>query len=134
MIINDAEFIASVHEFESNLKTLRLLLPILLALFAGVGFLATYLTTRSRRREFAVMRCIGRKKHSIFWQVFSEELLLALLGAAIGAGVAFALEGGYPPAAVKSAGLLLGLFLLGAAMACCMVASVNVMKLMKTED
>ena len=134
VIINDAEFIASVHEFESNLKTLRLLLPILLALFAGVGFLATYLTTRSRRREFAVMRCIGRKKHSIFWQVFSEELLLALLGAAIGAGVAFALEGGYPPAAVKSAGLLLGLFLLGAAMACCMVASVNVMKLMKTED
>ena len=68
-----------------------------------VGFLATYLTTRSRRREFAVMRCIGRKKHSIFWQVFSEELLLALLGAAIGAGVAFAIEGGYPPAAVKSA-------------------------------
>ena len=87
VIINDAEFIASVHEFESNLKTLRLLLPILLALFAGVGFLATYLTTRSRRREFAVMRCIGRKKHSIFWQVFSEELLLALLGAALVVGL-----------------------------------------------
>ena len=31
VIINDAEFIASVHEFESNLKTLRLLLPILSA-------------------------------------------------------------------------------------------------------
>ena len=134
VIVHDEEFTASVGEFESNLKTLRLLLPILLALFAGVGFLAAYLTTRGRKREFAVMRCIGRKQLGIFGQVFGEELLLALLGAAIGAGVAFAIEGSYPLAAVKSAGLLLGLFLLGAAVACFAVTNVNVMKLMKTED
>ena len=134
VIVHDEEFTASVSEFESNLKTLRLLLPILLALFAGVGFLAAYLTTRGRKREFAVMRCIGRKQLGIFGQVFGEELLLALLGAAIGAGVAFAIEGNYPLDAVRSAGLLLGLFLLGAAVACFVVTNVNVMKLMKAED
>lgn len=134
VIVNDAEFIASRDEFESNLKTLHLLLPILTAIYAGVGFLAAYLTTRGRKREFAVMRCIGRKQFSIFRQVFAEQLLLAAIGAVLGAVLALAVEGGYPSAAVRSAGLLLGLFLLGAAVACFVVTNVNVMKLMKAED
>lgn len=134
VFINDEEFTGSVQEFESNLKTLRLLSPILLVLFAGVGFLAAYLTTRGRKREFAVMRCIGRKQLGITLQVFLEQLFLALVGAALGVSIALLIEGGYPLSALTRAGTLLGLFLFGAAAACLMVTRVNVMKLMKTED
>ena len=134
VFINDEEFTGSVREFESNLKTLRLLSPILLVLFAGVGFLAAYLTTRGRKREFAVMRCIGRKQLGITLQVFLEQLLLALAGAVCGVSIALLIEGGYPLSALTRAGTLLGLFLFGAAAACLMVTRVNVMKLMKTED
>ena len=134
VFINDEEFTGSVREFESNLKTLRLLSPILLVLFAGVGFLAAYLTTRGRKREFAVMRCIGRKQLGITLQVFLEQLFLALVGAALGVSIALLIEGGYPLSALTRAGTLLGLFLFGAAAACLMVTRVNVMKLMKTED
>lgn len=134
VFINDEEFTGSVREFESNLKTLRLLSPILLVLFAGVGFLAAYLTTRGRKREFAVMRCIGRKQLGITLQVFLEQLFLALVGAALGVCIALLIEGGYPLSALTRAGTLLGLFLFGAAAACLMVTRVNVMKLMKTED
>ena len=134
VFINDEEFTGSVREFESNLKTLRLLSLILLVLFAGVGFLAAYLTTRGRKREFAVMRCIGRKQLGITLQVFLEQLFLALVGAAIGVSIALLIEGGYPLSALTRAGTLLGLFLFGAAAACLVVTRVNVMKLMKTED
>ena len=134
VFINDEEFTGSVWEFESNLKTLRLLSPILLVLFAGVGFLAAYLTTRGRKREFAVMRCIGRKQLGITLQVFLEQLFLALVGAALGVSIALLIEGGYPLSALTRAGTLLGLFLFGAAAACLVVTRVNVMKLMKTED
>lgn len=134
VFINDEEFTGSVREFESNLKTLRLLSPILLVLFAGVGFLAAYLTTRGRKREFAVMRCIGRKQLGITLQVFLEQLFLALVGAALGVSIALLIEGGYPLSALTRAGTLLGLFLFGAAAACLVVTRVNVMKLMKTED
>ena len=131
VFINDEEFTGSVWEFESNLKTLRLLSPILLVLFAGVGFLAAYLTTRGRKREFAVMRCIGRKQLGITLQVFLEQLFLALVGAALGVSIALLIEGGYPLSALTRAGTLLGLFLFGAAAACLVVTRVNVMKLMK---
>lgn len=134
VFINDEEFTGSVWEFESNLKTLRLLSPILLVLFAGVGFLAAYLTTRGRKREFAVMRCIGCKQLGITLQVFLEQLFLALVGAALGVSIALLIEGGYPLSALTRAGTLLGLFLFGAAAACLVVTRVNVMKLMKTED
>lgn len=134
VFINDEEFTGSVREFESNLKTLRLLSPILLVLFAGVGFLAAYLTTRGRKREFAVMRCIGRKQLGITLQVFLEHLFLALVGAAPGVSIALLIEGGYPLSALTRAGTLLGLFLFGAAAACLVVTRVNVMKLMKTEN
>lgn len=134
VFINDEKFTGSVWEFESNLKTLRLLSPILLVLFAGVGFLAAYLTTRGRKREFAVMRCIGRKQLGITLQVFLEQLFLALVGAALGVSIALLIEGGYPLSALTRAGTLLGLFLFGAAAACLVVTRVNVMKLMKTED
>lgn len=134
VFINDEEFTGSVQEFESNLKTLRLLSPILLVLFAGVGFLTAYLTTRGRKREFAVMRCIGRKQLGITLQVFLEQLFLALVGAALGVSIALLIEGGYPLSALTRAGTLLGLFLFGAAAACLVVTRVNVMKLMKTED
>lgn len=134
VFINDEEFTGSVREFESNLKTLRLLSPILLVLFAGVGFLAAYLTTRGRKREFAVMRCIGRKQLGITLQVFLEQLFLALVGAALGVSIALLIEGGYPLSALTRAGTLLGLFLFGAAAACLVVTRVNVMKLMKTEN
>lgn len=134
VFINDEEFTGSVREFESNLKTLRLLSPILLVLFAGVGFLAAYLTTRGLKREFAVMRCIGRKQLGITLQVFLEQLFLALVGAALGVSIALLIEGGYPLSALTRAGMLLGLFLFGAGAACLVVTRVNVMKLMKTED
>ena len=39
-----------------------------------IGFFASYMTTRSRRKEFAVMRCLGMNQRKIFAIVFLMAL------------------------------------------------------------
>lgn len=134
VLIQDETYQSTLSELRSNLSILQLLLPILMVLCGCIGFLSTYLSTRGRIREFAVMRCLGVRRRRIFAQVFGEQLLLAVLGAAMGGFVGFLLEGSYSRAALAKAGLILVIFLAGAAAASWNVTRVNVMKLMKVEE
>lgn len=134
VLIEDETYQSTLAELRSNLSMLRLLLPILIVLCGGIGFLAAYLTTRGRVQEFAVMRCLGLKQRSIFGQVFEEQALLAIVGAAAGGIVGFLLEDSYSSKALAKAGLILGVFLTGAAVASWNVTHVNAMKLMKVEE
>lgn len=134
VLIQDETYQSTLSELRSNLSILRLLLPILIVLCGCIGFLATYLNTRGRIREFAVMRCLGVRRRRIFAQVFGEQLLLAVLGAAAGGIAGFLVEGSYSRAALVKAGLILVIFLAGAAAASWNVTRVNVMRLMKVEE
>lgn len=134
VLIQDETYQSTLSELRSNLSILRLLLPILIVLCGCIGFLATYLSTRGRIREFAVMRCLGVRRRRIFAQMFGEQLLLAVLGAAVGGVVGFLLEGSYSGETLAKAGLILVIFLAGAATAGWNVTRVNVMKLMKVEE
>ena len=134
VFIQDETYQSTLAELRSNLSILRLLLPILIVLCGCMGFLAAYLTTRGRVREFAVMRCLGLKRNSIFGQVFNEQAILAIMGATAGGIAGFLLEGSSSGEAIAKAGLILVIFLGGAAAASWNVTRVNVMKLMKVEE
>ncbi len=134
VLVQDETYESTLSELRSNLSMLQLLIPILTALCGGIGFLAAYLATRGRVREFAVMRCLGLKQRAIFAQVFGEQALLAGIGAAVGGIAGFLLDGAVSGEAVGKAVLILGVFLAGAAVANWNVTRVNVMKLMKVEE
>ena len=134
VMIQDETYQNTLEELGSNLSMLRLMLPVLTVLCGGIGFLAAYLATRGRVREFAVMRCLGLKQRSIFAQVFGEQVLLAIVGAVAGGIAGFLLDRSVFGEALAKAGLLLGIFLGGAAVASWNVTRVNVMKLMKMEE
>lgn len=134
VLVQDETYQSTLEELRSNLSMLRLLLPILTVLCGGIGFLAAYLANRGRIREFAVMRCLGIKRGRVFGQVFGEQALLAMVGAVFGGVAGLLLEGSYSCEAFARAGLILGIFLAGAAVASWNVTRVNVMKLMKVEE
>lgn len=134
VLIQDETYLRSLGEIQSNLSMLRILLPILIVLVGSTGFLAGYLTTRGRLREFAVMRCLGMKRRSIFAQIFCEQALLGMLGGLTGRAAGAALEHNVEPAALAKAAIMVGVFLSGTALATARITRVNVMKLMKAED
>ena len=110
------------------------LLPVLMILVGCIGFFASYMTTRSRQKEFAVMRCLGMNQQKIFAIVFFEQTVLAMLGGGAGIGIGWGMDGVMESGALAKGGMVITVFLIGAAIATIRVTSVNVMKLMKVED
>lgn len=134
VLVRDETYLRSVSELRANLSMLRLLLPLLLVICGCIGFFASFLATRGRTREFAVMRCLGMKRGKIFGLVMTELAVLALAGSLIGMVGGILTEGGLQTSALRNAALMAGIFLLGAAVAALRITNINVMKLMKAED
>lgn len=134
VLVQDELYLKSMEEMESNLHMLRLILPLLTVLGGCIGFFSSYLAIRGRMREFAVMRCLGMKGRKIFWLVFREQAILAILGALLGFGGVALIERLFHVQAFGKAVLMIVIFLIGSALASLRTTSINVMKLMKTED
>lgn len=134
LIVNDESYLATLDEIHSNISMLRTLLPVLMVLVGCIGFFAAYMTTRSRQREFAVMRCLGMNRRKIFSIVFFEQTVLAVLGGGLGIGLGRLMDGVMEAGALAKAALVIAVFLIGAAIATIRVTGVNVMKLMKVGD
>ena len=113
---------------------LRILQPLLLVLMGGISFFAGFLVNRRRKREFAVMRCLGMRRGAIFGQVLGEQLALGLAGGALGLCAALATGLEVRSGGLAFSGAVIGMFLLGAAVCAGVAASGSVMKLMKTEE
>lgn len=131
VLVQDQTYLESLDKLETTLELLRSLLPLLAVLGALISFLATYAITRGRQKEFAVMRCLGLRKRTIFGLVLWEQLILILLGGSF--GMCLGLMLGTAIQAAQICGVLL-LSMLGTAAAAMSITRINVMQLMKTED
>lgn len=134
VLVHDETYQKNISEIQSNLSMLRLLLPILLVICGCIGFFASFLATRGRTKEFAVMRCIGIQQSKIVGLVMAELAVLAFIGSFLGIASGILLEGKIQTSALMNAALMTGIFLFGSAIAALRITSVNVMKLMKVED
>lgn len=134
VLVHDEVYLNSLKELRSNLDMLKLLQPLLLVLMGGISFFAGYLVNRRRKREFAVMRCLGMRRRAIFGQVLGEQLALGLTGGALGLCAALLTGMEIRSGGLAFSGAVVGMFLLGAAVCAAVAASGSVMKLMKTEE
>lgn len=133
VVVQDDLYLATLKHIAENLRTLRVLLPVLLALFCALGFFVSSLSARGRKREFAVMRCLGMKRGRMVFLIFSEQLLLAIPSGVVGFLCGAAI-GGLQWKSVWNAAALLVLFLAGSAVSALCVTKVSVMKLMRSEE
>lgn len=80
LIVQDTEYQSALEEIRANLQMLQILLPALLILTTAITFFVNYLIHSRRRKEFAIMRCLGQKTWEIFWQNTIQQGGLILLG------------------------------------------------------
>ena len=85
LTVYDEQYRATIAALEQNIERTGYLLPIVLLLGLGVGFLVSFLFTRSERRTYALMRTMGMTRGRLFGSILREQLLLVVL--AVGAAV-----------------------------------------------
>jgi len=76
MTIYDGQYRATVTALEQNIARTGYLLPIVLLLGLGVGFLISFLFTRSERKTYALMRTLGMTRWRLFGSILREQLIL----------------------------------------------------------
>jgi ABC-type antimicrobial peptide transport system permease subunit len=82
--IDDNALVLSVSGLQKNVGYMEALYPVIFALVIAIGFVVSYLLTKSRRAELAVMRSMGAGSVRTFFTLFTEQLILCIFGATIG--------------------------------------------------
>lgn len=85
LTIHDEQYRATVAALEQNIQRTAFLLPVIMLLGLGVGFLISFLATRGERRTYALMRTLGMTRIRLFGSVLREQMVLAILAVAAAA-------------------------------------------------
>ena len=80
VVIEDKALADGLLSIRQHLSFLNLIIPIMLLLSGLIGFILSYLLTRNRLPEFAVMRSVGAKKLQVYLAFFLEQFFLLLIG------------------------------------------------------
>lgn len=76
LTIHDEQYRATVAALEQNITRTGYLLPVVLVLGLGVGFLISFLYTRNERKTYALMRTLGMTRGRLFSSILREQLIL----------------------------------------------------------
>lgn len=104
LTIQDEQYRATVATLEQNIQRISYLVPAILLLCLGVGFLASFLSTRNEGKTYALMRTLGMNGKKLFWSILREQMVLAVVAAVI----VLAISGAWIPIVVYLACYLIG--------------------------
>ena len=82
LTVYDEQYQATIAALEQNIERTGYLLPVVLLLGLGVGFLISFLFTRSERKTYALMRTMGMTRWRLFGSILREQLLLVAIAVA----------------------------------------------------
>lgn len=80
MVIDDQVFMDSVNNLMRHIDYMNILYIAIYAISIGIGFIVSYLLTKTRKPEFAIMRSMGTSKGKTFTAFFIEQMLLCIFG------------------------------------------------------
>ena len=134
LTVHDRILIESTTAVRGEIRLLEILIPALLALSAGIGFVAGFLYIRNRKQEFAVMRSLGTGKCQVFMASFFEQFILVTAGTLLGMCLYMLIRGTSVAPNYMNILIYLLCYLLGAAIAVIRITRVNVMEIMRIKE
>jgi hypothetical protein len=131
LTIFDGTYNDVIRRLEQNIRLIDVSTPFIYGLSVLIGFVASYLLTRRRKPEFAVMRSIGVNRRDVFFGALAEQAALCLAGAAAGFAL-FGIVYGY----LLWLPLLLftACYALGSVFAANSAAAANVLKILRERE
>ncbi len=80
LVLRDDILTETIEPLEKNLELLSLIYPIILVLSLIIAVILPYLLILRRSEELAIMRILGVKEAEVKRYVFTESLLLVIIG------------------------------------------------------
>ena len=131
MTIYDSEFYGITEALMQTIYFIDIATPFVYLIAVGVGFVASFLLTRRRKGEFAMMRSVGVGKTGIFFGALFEQTMLCLIGVALGCLI-FTLTWEYM--FIERPLIFLGCYMLGAAISAARAAGTDVLRLLREKE
>lgn len=133
--IDDRILIGTVSPIQKNIDLLKGLHLFLYALIVLMGFLLCFLTARSRKQEYAVMRLLGESRLAVTLKAIVEQIILCIIGAGVGLLAMYLLPGKRADwFDWNTIGLISLCYLVGAAAAALMCVRVDVMSILRDKE
>jgi len=119
------------HRLRQNIQLISIASPFIYLISVLIGFIASFLLTRRRKPEFAIMRSVGINKRDVFWGALAEQVVLCAAGAVVGYLVFWAISGD----ALWTIPLLFtACYALGAALSVQKATGANVLKILRDKE
>jgi|GEM_PF-441691 len=131
LTVFDSTYKDVVSNLKQNIMLITIATPFVFALSACIGFLASFLLTRRRKAEFAILRSIGVRKYHVFFGALAEQLALCVVGAAAGCALYVTVRGEFMPA---PAAIFTACYTLGAAISAVRAAGADVLKILREKE
>ena len=134
VVLKDAIMNNSLANIEQQIRYLNIAYPILYILIAVVAYAVSYLMVVSRKKEFAIMAGFGTKKKQAFYSFFLEQMVLCILGSAVGLIIWYAV---FKELSIMHIALAVGFilfYLLGSAVSINVMSKSGVLAVMADRD
>jgi hypothetical protein len=120
-----------VRRLQQNIQLIAVATPFIYVLSILIGFIASYLFTRRKKLEFAILRSMGVNKRHVFWSALAEQAFLCILGVAVGCAGFTVLYGNWlwlPPV------LFTGCYVLGSAFTTRQATETDILKSLREKE
>jgi ABC-type lipoprotein release transport system permease subunit len=134
LVIEDQTLTETVNNLNRHISYMEIVYNAMYALSIGIGFVVSYLLTKTRRSEFAVMRSTGAGAFRTFVVFFAEQAVLCLVGTLLGGAIGLLMPGGMHALRLYA---ILGYALcywLGSAVSVAMTNRVNVLSILSAKE
>lgn len=133
LIIHDEQYKSVLSVTQQNLTRVHMVIPVLMILSLCIGFLASFLNTRSQHRTYSLMRTLGIGKTKVFLTALSEQYIPGVLGGIAGIICSLLLEAQTAGSTILLWTAYILCYLFGCLFAVLRIAVQSPMKLMKEE-
>lgn len=134
LVVSDSVFISAATHLRRMIDMSKLFFPAILVLIVGVGYLATLLLLQSRKKEMALLRSLGYQRRQCFGTYFAEQMMLVVVGVAMGNVLAVLLQGNYGVRSVL-AGVAVGIcYMAGNSLALWKLLKISVMEALSLSE